>query len=938
MSKKFIVNNENNNNAGKKFIVSSSENKNTFHINESDLSNNANLSLSKIIMEVGPNDKGNGLSSRVYTVEISDNHKRITDSTTLWSKLRINKAKTKYFLVSNTNDKRNISECEGLMFRIHDFERYLDADINLRFKAKCKPEDEQKMLLALCDNVCPEEELYNYLESWIKEFTNEKESNFIDNFDDEKSKLERFLCMKAHEKIGLTMRTIISLQQNEISSIKIQDFEIPIKLSDYDRKVLLIINLETEIIEKLKLKALTSTLDKYELTQTITAQIQNYAMDSITSVQFYYDLNSNIINTIKELINNALLKGGQKIKFFSIDKKISPPMEKNYEKTIEHVAKSQLGNNNSGQIELSIKLVLKFQYQNIHKYLQSEIPQIDIWCIDKINTTFDRLIFEVGYSAFKKLDDIKMRTQQLLSEELFKIGFQVDIISMKFIFPELESIKRFEDMIEIQIKLIGYSKPITVVNKIKMTISDYALYLEQNSPSLSNWIRDNLNEAFNDQLFSVNYLDFILEFDKKSIESIMKNKSKTIGYNLEHLIIQPQFEPLKWCDIFQVELTDKYLTKIGRHVPMKIVVFLRISDLKKVEKYINTTVDLDIKEEIKKHVRNIAESVMIQTDPYHFYMKFENVDPLTGDKSLVEILKQKITEKLQDEFSASIVSITPQMVKNEDDTIKKLDALLAESRKIEFSVASLDGGEAYSFSGQYRVNGVCDDRLAWETFIIATITMDIITERIQTYLVSKMQLLKPEQLKFYHKKHEYKEKFEQYVVQNAKECTRKYFGLDISLLEIQRSRTQLEDEKFKTQQNIDLLNIKMDNAEIEEVENDLERGLYKSKKLIDFDKKQLDEELKRLEDIEREITTNISGEYEEDNTKLLQEKEKITKNIERIKDEKKLKLLNRSSLKSDNDSLDEKFRLFDDLQIGTTKQLEHDEQINSYDIDENKND
>jgi hypothetical protein len=322
------------------------------------------------------------------------------------------------------------------------------------------------------------------------------------------------------------------------------------------------------------------------------------------------------------------------------------------------------------------------------------------------------------------------------------------------------------------------------------------------------------------------------------------------------LIVKPQLEPLTWRDPFSVEVSDKFTTSVDNRVPLKIVARLYISDLSKVGKYLNT----DIKAEIRDTIRGITEGVILQIDPYRFYMRFDSDHE--GGTPVAAILKNDIKNKLEEKFAATIESITPQMVKETNDVIHRLDELMSQFGNLDFQVDSVAGwGETTHFKGRFRVGGVDNSREAWDKFIKSKFGMAEITDAIQEYVISEVHSASSEALQYKDREHHISIK--DIVKQLAQDYARNAFGLGITLDWLRRDETDT-GKKAKNAHIAELeAAIKLKEAETKAVLTRIERDQNTVPTQIEFEEDQQLQERNRLRKLRQKLTEYIEDGIED---------------------------------------------------------------------------
>ncbi len=891
-------------------------------------------SLTNVIQEVGSKKTGDGRTARVVTVDISAQPTRILRSSLLSPFKR-----TKHYLISNINDKRNTAECDGLIVVVKEYPGPLKVELNIQYRASCLPKNTEKVAVTLGGESRPEDILKDFLEQWVRDFTYKRERTFITSFSEEREELERDIIDKALENTGLTLEPNIRLRGNErsLDSFKIKRFSFPISLKDYGEEQELTVNLETVKNESLQGINHQTTQGKLEI--SIREKVYEFFVSHVHLHDFYYQLQATIQDKLLEKVVEPLIAPlGQKIIRFEINNSTQSPFPEQHKVLIEHGILETVGTQVKGKVNINVKMLLKFRPQYVVRYLQNDSPDPVLWSKKRIEEILKRLLFGKEYAALSNISDIEKSFNDSISSSVNEIGFEIDFVQVIAALPEIEGRERFEDYIDVQVRLQGYPLPVTVKNKIQMLLDDPSKYMENKNPPLKTWSEENLQEVFNDVLFEASYLDFILNFSnrnektdrtgmesrdstiEKEIRTKMEERVSKIGFRLKHLVIQPEFEPLKWLETFSVEVSDSFRTKLGNEVHLTVVVYLKLTDLRKVDKYINTH-HPDIKPEVERVIREVTNEVMIKITPHHFYMRFSEIPKGEKKESLVKQLTDSISLRLKNEFAADIKSITPQMGKEGNEVILRLNDLISNFGDLDFNVSSLHGGENIRFKGEYTVNAVIDSKEAWENFIKREFHLPDITDRLQRYLVSQMQSLPIESLKYNRIDHQKQLKEE--VEKGIREYAASQFGIDIILSEIHRERTELDHMKTALQIEKGETLLELERDKIEDIKQDTRRGREVTEQLHEFDRVRFDAELHRLKAVEAQITVYAQEgvDDEEHLDQLKEERSTIEQKINRMQDDRKEQSLEEGKeLLEQNSHVPEVIGLFDTPQISSSKE------------------
>jgi len=838
-------------------------------------------SLAPVIRLVTAKDSGDNYSSHIVIVDCSI--PKIINKAPFFKKGNL-----KYFFVSNTNDQRNVANCDGIVCRVNDFKNQNNAELKIRYQVSCLPENKDQVALALCKGTRPEHALNNLIELWVRQYTYNREGDFIDNLDEELHHLETDLRQKALVEAGLTLYPVVSLD-GKIRPLDLKNFHLTLKLSDYKDKALnLMLNLETKVNDSLRSRAILSKMDESELKERIRKLVKEYST-TITLEQFYYELNTTVQQGLLEELTPLVEKEGRDIETFTLESRDEPPIAKDAQTIIEHSFEEMVGDQFQGKVKITVKMRLKFQSQSMVCYVQANNPKLDVWGKQNIERIFKGLLSLHRYDELADFTSLRESFVSQITSAAQAIGCLTEIISVFHELPELEGQTRFDNEINVSVKLLDYSKQITVRNKVKMILQDQRRYMEKQAPALDSWIQETLKDVFNDVLFKVNYLNFITHFSKEydtQIRDKMREEAQKIGYKLEQLIITPQLKPLEWLDPFSVEVSDTFTTKLGNKVPLKIVVYMSIDDLGKVQQYLDCD---DIKPYIETAIRKVTGSELVKIEPYRFYMCFEVSSE--NDKSVVQTLKDTIETELVEKFSRDIRSITPMMERDKDEVIQRSENLTSQHADLEFKVTPYVGGETLHFTAQFEVTGVNAIRnaqMAWNTFIQKKFDISTIKKRIEEYLKSKMQAFPPGSLQFNSPEHQ--QKLEHFMTEQAQDCAINQFGVGITLSAIQRERTSIEENQAALLNSQAQATVQLEHADTQEVLEGIGHDKELRTKEREFDQAQFVAKRERSKQLQEEIgERRMQGLDESEIQPLQDEHDKIQKELQQIDDEKKAK-------------------------------------------------
>jgi hypothetical protein len=435
-----------------------------------------------------------------------------------------------------------------------------------------------------------------------------------------------------------------------------------------------------------------------------------------------------------------------------------------------------------------------------------EIEGLFTECIQKFvleHISLHDFIYNLNGSVKEKLTGILNDTLLEKGRQIAWINFETSIAST---FPP--QTKKIHHQVECDIK--SHACKIKIHHKLLIQLEDLGKYKatkiskEQDKDSkdkaIDDLVREKLDIFTQNILFDKTYVDILLDFEQEEdrqeiltkIKKDMQDYLESIGYSVKHLMVEPNEEPLIWKrDGFLVEVKDEdYPTQDSRvNVRLAVVARGKLKDLRKIAKYIIPT--NDIKENMKRVIREEIQKQMHEVDPEEYYMPIN----FTDREPVVERLRRIVKEKLGATFFAEEVFVTIKPVEN--DLVDRLQKLKEGNPHLfEIKVLpQLDSGhtEEVGFEVEFVILTVNKD--GWQPFlskkfdspqeeiekIKQTLTLDL-TEKFQDV---PAHILLGNDVEM---KKKLKEK-----ARDSHSKIAAVFGLDIFISLIKRKATKLEE-------------------------------------------------------------------------------------------------------------------------------------------------
>lgn len=806
-------------------------------------------SLDKIIKQVDTNYQSQSIAEKVVIVDRKK--KQILSKKPI---LGLGSNNLKFYLVRTNKSDNNFAICEKLKCRVSDFSSKSSLDVYIDYRARCRPENAEKLVLALCSEDSLAEELNRNILSWISEIINNRTLQLIENFPAEVKSLEQQLQIKANAEIGLTLEINIYpedinalkqisinriIQEGKLKSYSPNPFNFNVKVFNYTGELKLQLATVLEVSDDQK--AANSYGNEHTFLALIKDEVNKYLLSEVSLHDFIYKLQTNISQNLKERLNSILTHKGRQVGYLSLTSESIPVVKSSLAlKEFCEIKNSEVFCSIKGY-DKTIKVIntLQLQLEDIGKYnaaftgnqlpLDPEgKPSLEHWVRSKLETIVKRLLLEKTY---------------------------VDIL---LDFEPTDS--EFGDGDYKNSEIIGYSAEVL---------------------------------------------------------SQMKEAAKAIGYMVSHIISLPDLEPFKLKDNCTLDTGEReYATKNSNvKIKLKIVTIARIDNLRKIKLLLNP--EILLQNQMVEKICNSASQYLNGIEPERFYMRFGSFDPAMDEKKSVEQeLIELVRNELTNHFKATINNVIPQIVNT--DITDLFEDLRAEKGYFTIEVNSLNinsqsSGEPIVFQGNFQVVRV--EPTSWYQFqskfqsylgsrdmllqqieqleqersrIVANEDSEVefkeisqrikfikcqscgvndIKEAIENNLKAKLETFDNSQLQYIRLESMQKiENIFQGVVNNSNDrgSILSEFGLNINIFSLSRSRSESEEKLSEQWHNNRLkeienssLHIKSRDRYIERIEKQLEKLYGRIEKIVDVEgsEGEIEELQNKINSIEKDILT-----------------------------------------------------------------------------------
>ncbi len=387
-------------------------------------------------------------------------------------------------------------------------------------------------------------------------------------------------------------------------------------------------------------------------------------------------------------------------------------------------------------------------------------------------------------------EDFKRDAVRRLNDSLRKIGRQIAFIS----FERIGGLTLPEETFSVRHPVSHIdddSRPVNVRITAVMELQDSARYRISGSRELSQWVRKQIEDAVNAELFGASYLDLIIDFSPREarIKQRLSNAAYGIGYDLEQQVVVPEMEPYDWLDYFEIRTEDaeqEFQTSEARFpVKVSIVVNSKLRDFESVKKPLNDRkhIPTEMKEKAVESVAQFLRTI----SPERFYVRFSQTQT-PGERSVEEELKARIKTALTHNFKAVIRDIFVRV--EETEITKLLDKLKSHRETFQVEVTQLNPDQNYDsiFRGDFRV--VALDYKGWESFVTSMPEIDKIKVCIETSIETEFRN-HPQTSAAYGDPDWYNQ-INEIIIACASAAVRRDFGLTVTIDKVRRDLTRIE--------------------------------------------------------------------------------------------------------------------------------------------------
>lgn len=225
----------------------------------------------------------------------------------------------RFFIVTNNSLGSDAAKYEVVLTLGLDDDRSLGIRVNCLIS--CNAGYEGEAALALSSGPSPAESLKKAIEDWVRVYTSGRGSEFMNNYPDERERLEEYITALAFSDLGLDIQATVSLGGEDLlETIKLWPMVFPVQVNDHAEEQKLRVKGNLLIDEENKARAIFYGSDGVALEEVVRGGIQEYFARNVSLKQFCTNLHGDSFrDEVIQCLNLKLKPLGRKVECLIFD-------------------------------------------------------------------------------------------------------------------------------------------------------------------------------------------------------------------------------------------------------------------------------------------------------------------------------------------------------------------------------------------------------------------------------------------------------------------------------------------------------------------------------------------------------------------------------------------------------------------------------------------
>jgi hypothetical protein len=400
-------------------------------------------------------------------------------------------------------------------------------------------------------------------------------------------------------------------------------------------------------------------------------------------------------------------------------------------------------------------------------------------------------------------ESVEAGLKEYLDEVLKVLGRRVQTLHIEY--DRDVPLEPYEVEEEVEYRAAGHAEPIIIRNAMRMSVRDYAAYLNSNSPEPGAWLKENFKQVVQQTLSDKAYVDILLELDlaARDIRNKVSFRAAGIGCAIEqHLVITNHLVET-WLNGFNIRAEEAFETGLeGFCVRLKVEAVAMLTQLQVIKQYVSR--GLDISKLMEKRMLDEVRQTTLTIHPERLYGRTVLAEP-DGEESWKALLGRRIREVLVRDFDAEVISVSVELI--DAEFIKWLRDLRRETISFEAEVSSHSPHNTgpFIFYGDCQVEDIFHE--GWEKVWSMGFDINQLKGRLINALKSGMETRADADLAYLNSEtaEKIKGEIERFVTNHA----RHELGLIVKVCNVRRKPTELEKKMREAKLANELLRIEM---------------------------------------------------------------------------------------------------------------------------------
>lgn len=405
--------------------------------------------------------------------------------------------------------------------------------------------------------------------------------------------------------------------------------------------------------------------------------------------------------SLKEAVAARTLAIGYKLASLRID--VEPPKIASRDRLKVSVSEGAALGLRKARVKASVRADVSLGDAVRHK--ESGVASMETWAEPRLQRALLEVLKDVGLAGVV-LEPARVRAglHQRFQAEVERVGYQ--LVGLDVDLQHEIKLREDDRVVLVDHRFdtrIGPLK-IAIVSTVKLELVNVAKFLESAVDDLKPWIRRELEQATNENLFHRKLTE--VSRDKGAVQDAIRQRlnqrAEEIGYHVDQVSTLPTLEFVQG-DPFTVEAQLRGLATAtqGVTVGLDVAATLRINDfVEVVGDMLNR--GMSVRDRLKAEIGRAVQDVLHGVDPNDFCWRFQSVSP-SKDPSPGERLDAEVHARLRP-YGASDLVVRFKPVKPEIFT--KLERFMHERRSLSVKLEPSAEREEITYEGELKIVGV----------------------------------------------------------------------------------------------------------------------------------------------------------------------------------------------------------------------------------------